>query len=603
MKLRNSILCTAGALLLFQSCVNDDYDLNEDIDMTIEVGGNLTLPYSNTAPLKMKDVLDLEDDDVVKIRENDPDSVYYLIKSSEEPGEFEVNLDDITIEEPTLDPFNLAYTMPDKRTLLEKAGLTSTQIDLVMANPDRLGEFTDLTRIYETDPVSLQPEFHLLDQSFEMPEEVVALNYIDFVQPMRPDFYLGTDMPYGKVGLHDVYAEFPGELQHDNVVSGGTWQGYKNEEGHHVYNFPKDVWLTPASKEWLSMEFVAIDKTETPWLRTENPDGYIRLQENVSMYGTVTIKATAKEFLDLADGTYHLKANIKMKAPDVDDVHVIVDPDIESESTTVELDDLPDFLTENDVTVILQSPTVILDVTNNTPVAINCWGALTTDKGVHIDINTPNGTKLQLGGNTNSHWCIYDGVKPEWGDTYSYYKAAGLCNILEEIPEEIDLSFDARANQEYYSLKLGHTYSAKVDYRMECPLAFAAGSQIVYCDTIDEWHEDMEDYEVKTLKMSATLANDTPLDEVDLDVTPIDLDKQPIEGIEVTRLENVKHGDHIEIMLTCNKTGAMKNLDGVILKANARVTKENSAPLKANSTIQLTDIKVSIMGGVIADLN
>ena len=37
-ELKTSILCTMGALLFLQSCVNDDYDLNEDIDMTIGVG-------------------------------------------------------------------------------------------------------------------------------------------------------------------------------------------------------------------------------------------------------------------------------------------------------------------------------------------------------------------------------------------------------------------------------------------------------------------------------------------------------------------------------------------------------------------------------------
>lgn len=600
--LKNTVLCTVGALLFFQSCVNDDYDLNEDIDMTVGVGGNLTLPQSDTEPLKMKDVLDLEEDDVVRVRPNDPDSVYYLIKEAEEPCDFEIDLPDMVVEEPVLDPFRLAFTMPDRKTLLIKAGVPENRVDMVVANPALLGGYVDLNAVHESDPVELHPEFHLMDQSFEMPEEVVALNHIGFARPMKPDFILSTTMPMGEVGLHSVFAEFPGEMEHDNVVSGGRWMENKNEAGHHIYKLPEDMWLEKNSRELLSMEFVGIDFTQRPWTREGNPDGLLHLKEDVHMYGTVSVKATAEQFLELAGNTYYLDANIKLKAPDLADVTVIVDPEIEKEGTTVELDDLPDFLTENDATIILQSPAILFEVANNTPMEVNCWGDLITDKGYEVSINRPDGSDLQIGGERNSNWCIYDGEKPEWGSAYSYYRADGLCDILRVVPNRIDLNFDARVNQKYYTLRLGKKYSAFVDYRMECPLAFEAGSQIVYTDTIDDWHEDMADYEVQTLKMTATLTNDTPLDELDLEVSAVDLNKQVIEGIAVTPLQNVKNGDEIEIVLTSD-TGAMKNLDGIILKATARVTKEHSAPLRANSTIQLTGISLSIVGGVIADLN
>ena len=62
--LQSLALCAVGAILLLPSCVevNDDYDLNKDIDMTIGAGGDLTLPTSNTVKLKMKDILDLEEE-------------------------------------------------------------------------------------------------------------------------------------------------------------------------------------------------------------------------------------------------------------------------------------------------------------------------------------------------------------------------------------------------------------------------------------------------------------------------------------------------------------------------------------------------------------
>ena len=91
-KRRLSLLigCVAGTFFLMPSCVNDDYDLNKDIDMTINVGGDLTIPTSATSEMKMKDLLDLEDDGIVKVKDPDAngDGDYYLMKGSDEPSSF-----------------------------------------------------------------------------------------------------------------------------------------------------------------------------------------------------------------------------------------------------------------------------------------------------------------------------------------------------------------------------------------------------------------------------------------------------------------------------------------------------------------------------------
>lgn len=618
-ELKVATMCTMSALLFLSSCVNDDYDLNEEIDMTIGVGGDLTLPVSSTAPLKMKDVLDLDGDDVVKVLHPDAngDGAYYLVKGSDNPGNFEFDLPDMEVKEPSIDPFKLSFTMPSQYELLKQAGLSEREMTLLFGGDtekrlkyDVLEALIGKDRLekpYTSEPVELQPEFHLLDQSFEMPEEVVGLKHISFAKPMRPDFYLSTTLPLGEVTMHQVIAEFPGEMEHDNVVSTGTWKGSLNENGRHEYRLPETFSLNSKSKEYLTMEFTGITFESKPWYLSEHPDRILALGEDVHMYGTVTINATVAQFLELAGGIYYVNADITMKAPDLSDVTVMVDPNVDAESTTVDLNDLPDFLTDNDVSIVLQQPMIFLDVDNNTPVEVNCWGNLITkaENGAtysNVKISEENTNGIQIGGNSDIDWCIYDGEMPEYAG-YNLYRANGLCNILETIPHKIEINFDARVNQEWYTLTLGKRYSASVDYRMECPLAFGAGSQIVYSDTIDEWHADIEDYEVKTVVISATLTNDTPLDEVDLEVTAIDLNKNVIPAIKVTPLKKIKNGEHIEITLTCDEVGVMKNLDGIILKATARVTENDSAPLMSNSTIQLTDVRVGIKGGVIADLN
>lgn len=61
----------------FTACVDDSYDLN-NVDMTVTVGGNLTLPASNTDVITLKKIFDLDDNSIVQA---DEAGNYSLIKS------------------------------------------------------------------------------------------------------------------------------------------------------------------------------------------------------------------------------------------------------------------------------------------------------------------------------------------------------------------------------------------------------------------------------------------------------------------------------------------------------------------------------------------
>jgi len=47
--IKASLWTTALSPFFFASCVDDSYDLTKDIDMTITVGGDLSIPGSGTS--------------------------------------------------------------------------------------------------------------------------------------------------------------------------------------------------------------------------------------------------------------------------------------------------------------------------------------------------------------------------------------------------------------------------------------------------------------------------------------------------------------------------------------------------------------------------
>lgn len=639
-KRRLSLLigCAASTFFLMPSCVNDDYDLNKDIDMTINVGGDLTIPTSATSDLTIKELFELEDDGIVQLKEVNPatkDSAYYLIKGADEPSSFSFNIDAITVEDPEVETFSMGFKVPGLEQLMEetlgeekykeiqnKLSLIGKSVsDIKKDNTllDLLFTNNELEKVHISEPIRLEEGFDIFDFDFEIPEEVVAIDSVYFADDdlMRTDVHLTTNLFAGELGLHKVVVKFPGELKHDNTTIGGNWLGHietELEDGKivrtHRFLLPDDVYLDRYNTDHLFMEFVGLEMKYDK-LTAENP-GTLKMESRVKMDGSVDVRGTLRDFVVLAGNEYKLEvADISIKAPTISFVEAVVDPVIDEETTSIELDDVPDFLTEEGGRFILKEPRMNLSVISDVVVDVNCWGTLTAMKegsainGTPLQVGEENTGKLQLAGNTESNWSLYDGKYEDFDFTgYKPLKIDGLECIIETMPENIDMAFKARVNQEFYKIELGREYTVTVDYAVESPLALGEGSQIVYSDTIEDMSGDLEDLEVKTLKLSATLKlnEQLPFNKIDLELVPIDVNKEEIQGIKITPIKGIGNNQPINLTITC-ESGAMQELDGLILKATAIVDKADAEPLRPNNAVRLVDIKVGIEGGVIMDMN
>ena len=87
------------AVMGMASCVDDQYDLSKDVDMTVTVGGDLTIPGSNTEEITLKKIFDLEDDSNVQPDVNG-DYVLSQEGSSTSSG---VTIDGVTVSSDEID--------------------------------------------------------------------------------------------------------------------------------------------------------------------------------------------------------------------------------------------------------------------------------------------------------------------------------------------------------------------------------------------------------------------------------------------------------------------------------------------------------------------
>ena len=83
------------SLLSLSACVDNDYDLSKDVDMTITVGGeNLSIPGSNTDLITLEKIFDLDPESDVQADANGD----YALTMNGEGTESTVNVEGVTVE-------------------------------------------------------------------------------------------------------------------------------------------------------------------------------------------------------------------------------------------------------------------------------------------------------------------------------------------------------------------------------------------------------------------------------------------------------------------------------------------------------------------------
>ena len=118
-------LC-AGSAFLTTACVDNSYDLSEDLDLTMGLGSNgLSVPMGNVEKIYLNDILSV--DESVKL---DAANQYYLVEDG--TTNFDFTIDNVTtkVDNPTLrtDPGKPALPFNTVCEILHAAGVSSIPV-------------------------------------------------------------------------------------------------------------------------------------------------------------------------------------------------------------------------------------------------------------------------------------------------------------------------------------------------------------------------------------------------------------------------------------------------------------------------------------------
>lgn len=594
-----------SALGLTTACVDNSYDLTKDIDLTITVGGDLTTPGNSSEEITLDDLFDVdyETSDLDTLDNGD-----FVLCVNGEPTNSSVKVNDVTVDR-------------SEATKYSKK-LTFTSDILIQGETPTM-------------PIEdLNPEWQLKNN--DIPEDVVDLEYADDIQHNDVVLRLETEgNTKGVILKKGLRFTFPSYLQvalTDAFTS--QWFALSQVNGQTVMTLKNDYRLASSGADWKvninriyfkSTGNVTVPAGEGFLAATANTKAKVLFNVEIPVDGDVAVKA--QDFpAGSSEVNFRLVSHVVSNEMAMGRVRAKVNPDIDFTVSEVTIEDLPDFLTDNDVNADLTNPQVLLRVNNQSEVDVNLQAELHSYKEgnklqtvvLGTDINTVNSKTIRLKASTENLLCISP-LNENVPTGYTWVQVENLPDLIRTIPDLIKVeNVEAKVLQQFYTVELGVNKEVHTDYDLNAPLEFGKEFSIVYKDTLDGWSEDIEKYEMKELEVSLSAINRIPLN-LDLSAMAIDAQGHVMDDVLVETDGFIAAGTKTEpntkvLTFTLKKKDGtrIKNLDGLILRLDGKAFRGEdqsqsdtweSQTLNASQTLKLDDLKLRIKGGVTMDLN
>lgn len=610
-------VCIVSSFICITACVNEEYDLSKGIDTTINVNGDISAPLGSTEKILIGDFFEIDPQNSA-ISVVDGDYVLSLsgdmvrhdidvpelgisgisVGNSENPGGYRINMD-----------------IPDIQPV------EGVQI------PDRTYEFT----------VAGEKET-AIEINEEVPEYIAGIGKIELNSVMSISMRLSRDdgRSEGEITIGEGFSlVFPDYI---TIVKEAGSVDYEVLDGN-VVRFASSASLTPSAPLGFRLGIAGIDFGRMP----EGQglvNGRIVIDDIIGMQD-VSISANARSFGEvISDLPSSLSIDIDMSVSDIEieTVEVVFNPEITVDDQTVEIGEMPEFLSEEGNRLDLYSPVITLMVTNDSPVSAVLQADITSysndsqTASIHLgneDAGAADAVVLRSGVTpvyiVRRAEDVPDGPVAATNDPVIIVRD-DLSELIATIPDKMTVSdIDVRVLQETIEFDLVNApdkYSFSFGYDINVPLAFGEELAVSYPYDITGLNETLNpsssddngslEIDFSEASVFLTFVNEIPLD-LSVAASPIDKDGNVIgsgidvelTGIEGNSAVTVGAGNvgspsesPAVIRIRADRESLMK-LDGFRLDLKGSCGSGFAGvALNENQGIQLKDISVNIKGGV-----
>ena len=574
----------AAALLLTSfgittSCIDNSYDLNRDIDMTISAGGeHLAIPVGYTEKITLDKIIELDEGDDLQI----VDGEYHLLKK-DNIDETNTSVKLVTVNESSnpIEPIRIISGNHD-----------SDVYDILISNAESEGFINaeahgvdkaviEIGSLAADMPTTLTLKLKLSGEISTSLVKVgtMTITFPNFIQFEKENGLNGQTLTMTDVQI-EPYSGFTTELKINNYVFGKEYG-----EGNRVDEENGDRILKIENQEI---------KIDMQGINVADPSG---------------------------NGSLNITPTITLAEMAVSEVYGTIQPDIDVKPTEVELNNLPDFLQDDEIRLDITNPVFSFNANNPLNTDVEMDGVLTGYKDGKVTkivkIGSGNGgasITLKPSGDKQQTISIVRDEQTVVEANATKVVVPNLNDIIETIPDHINVELKPVVKTEqYYTVNLGQDYTLNSAYDIDIPLSFGSNLKIVYEETLDNFDLDLEDVDIKKAVLSINAVNTIPLAmEIKNDnVSALDANGNVIKDIDVTvegTITESKDGktevsSALNVNLNETAEGAISKLDGLKLKITAVPGQATDVQLLSTQWMQLKDMKLKIPNGIKVDLN
>lgn len=545
------------------SCVDNKYDLDKDIDMTINVGGeHLTIPAGSSDTAYLSKIIEVEEGDILQ-----PDAttrVYHLTKKDD------IDVEPTTVKEVTISSANTELTKKLIESSTGASGSVTTDLDV---------------------------ENTLTAKASDIDEALIELGALGAETPidLLLTFEFTGGLTFNSVTAKNLEIQLPDFLMFEKgEVAEGNKLILNNEE------------LKNAQKVLHVIGYKFWEKTG----EGEKPDD----NRSITIDGKVTMKGEVETLVTGGSGSLEMTMHVTLGEMTANSVTGVIQPEIKAETTNIELNDLPDFLKDEETRMDITNPVILLRAENQLETPVEVDAVLTPMKGnAQIDgkeVKVGSGygkTPVVLASGKNvialsrTGECTIEGVT-------SNVKVEDINNLLETIPDDIvvDLQPVVR-NEDYYTAKLGWSYEMPSSYEVDVPLSFEQGLNIVYNDSIQDLNKDLNDLDkvgLKNVKVILSVDNAIPLK---LQLKAENVQIKDVYGNELSAVKKTIEEDkqyvtestdgekpvtsELVLNLTSEDTAFLSKIDRICFKLTAVPGSATGVPLKDTQWLKVTSVR------------
>ena len=572
----------AAALLLTSlgittSCIDSSYDLNKDIDMTISAGGeHLAIPVGYTEKITLDKIIELDEGDDLQI----VDGEYHLLKKNN-IDETNTSVGTVTVAE--------SENIIDAITLLNSVSTPGANIVI----PKK------------------QSEGKINAEARGVDKAVIEIGSLaaDMPTTLTLKFELGGGISIERVDIKTMTITFPDFIQ------------FENENGLNGQTLTMtDVQIKPSEfKKELKINKYVFGNTygEGNRVEEENGDRILKIENQKITIEMQGIYANNPQ----GSGSLSITPTVTLSEMAVSEVYGTIQPDIDVKPTEVELNNLPDFLQDDEIRLDITNPVFSFNANNPLNTDVEMDGVLTGYKDGKVTktvkIGSGNGgasITLKPSGDKQQTISIVRDEKTVVEANATKVVVPNLNDIIETIPDRINVELKpAVKTEQYYTVNLGQDYTLNSAYDIDIPLSFGSNLKIVYEETLDNFDLDLEDVDIEKAVLSINAVNTIPLAmEIKNDnVSALDANGNVIKDIDVTvegTITESKDGktevsSTLNVNLNETAEGAISKLDGLKLKITAVPGQATDVQLLSTQWMQLKDMKLKIPNGIKVDLN